>query len=75
MKLKKREIAAIITIILVILIVCSLLYINYLNYAQCKNADSTEKPGCYVSGEENQTTTSILSKIRIDFGSRYIDVG
>ncbi len=74
MRLKKRSIAAIIALIIVLLIVGSLLYANYAAYSKCRGAENMDKPGCFISEEENQSDTSLFSKIRFNLGSKYSDI-
>jgi hypothetical protein len=74
MRLKKRTLAAIIAAIIVLAIIGSILFVNYLNYSRCKEADSSDKPGCFIS-EENKTGAITFPRIRFNFGSKYIDIG
>lgn len=74
MEMKKRTIASIAAAVIVLIIIGALLAVNYINYSQCKQ-ESPDKPGCFLVDEENKTRTSILPKIRLDFGNKQIDLG
>lgn len=74
--MKKRQKIAIIAVIVILIIVAGLLVMNYIKYSYCRGADAAEKPGCIsYPAEEGKNATKPLFPIRLNFGSRYIEIG
>jgi len=72
--IKKRKKLVIIAVIIILLLVLTVLVVNYVKYSSCAGADASEKPGCaaYLAEQQKNLTKPLL---RINFGSRYIDIG
>jgi len=72
--MKKRKKLAIIIGIIILLFVITVLAVNYVKYSNCSGANASVKPGCaaWLAEQAKNATKPLL---RINFGSRYIDIG